>query len=277
MENQANYLSVVENTSKESLTAAEIKSQVNLIQSVMASVMKPKTHYMIIPGTNENSLLKAGAEKILSTFRIACVPEVEDKSTSDAIRYLVRVKGVHQTTGTIMGVGVGECSSDEEKYKWRSVICEAEWDATPEDKRRIKFVRGYQNQPARQVQQIRTSPADLANTVLKMAKKRAMVDMTLTATAASDVFVQDLEDMPEELIKPAGETPCATPKAKAQPAAKPQQSGASATEGQCRLLRVKLKQNDKDESGLCKQFGLKALEDLNKDKVNDAIAWITQQ
>jgi hypothetical protein len=47
--------------------------------------------------------------------------------------------------------------------------------------------------------QIRTEPADVANTVLKMAKKRAQIDLTLTATAASDIFTQDVEDIPDEL------------------------------------------------------------------------------
>ncbi len=37
--------------------------------------------------------------------------------------------------------------------------------------------------------------ADTYNTVLKMAKKRAFVDASLTATAASDIFTQDVEDM----------------------------------------------------------------------------------
>jgi len=41
------------------------------------------------------------------------------------------------------------------------------------------------------------NPADYYNTVLKMAKKRAHVDAILTATAASDIFTQDVEDMPE--------------------------------------------------------------------------------
>ena len=40
------------------------------------------------------------------------------------------------------------------------------------------------------------NPVDSFNTVLKMAKKRALVDAVLTATAASDLFVQDLEDTP---------------------------------------------------------------------------------
>ena len=37
------------------------------------------------------------------------------------------------------------------------------------------------------------------NTVLKMAKKRALVDAVLTATAASDIFTQDLEDISANL------------------------------------------------------------------------------
>ena len=39
------------------------------------------------------------------------------------------------------------------------------------------------------------NPADHYNTVLKMAKKRALVDAVLTTTAASDIFTQDLEDL----------------------------------------------------------------------------------
>jgi hypothetical protein len=37
------------------------------------------------------------------------------------------------------------------------------------------------------------------NTVLKMAKKRAQIDAVLTATAASAIFTQDLEDIPDYL------------------------------------------------------------------------------
>ena len=43
------------------------------------------------------------------------------------------------------------------------------------------------------------------NTCEKMAKKRAHVDAILTATAASDIFTQDVEDM-TEVITPKEET-----------------------------------------------------------------------
>jgi hypothetical protein len=48
------------------------------------------------------------------------------------------------------------------------------------------------------VQQIRTNPCDLQNTILKMAVKRARVDACLTCTAASDVFEQDLDTVPRD-------------------------------------------------------------------------------
>ncbi len=37
--------------------------------------------------------------------------------------------------------------------------------------------------------------ANVANTILKMSKKRALIDATLSATRASGLFTQDLEDM----------------------------------------------------------------------------------
>lgn len=41
--------------------------------------------------------------------------------------------------------------------------------------------------------------ADVFNTVLKMAKKRAFVDAIITATASNDLFTQDLEDIQANL------------------------------------------------------------------------------
>ncbi len=60
------------------------------------------------------------------------------------------------------------------------------------------------------------NPADNYNTVLKMAKKRALVDAVLTATAASDIFTQDLEDITANIAAatpavPVGAAPVAAP------------------------------------------------------------------
>ncbi len=184
----------VENYGNRSLTAADVRAQVNLMQDVMQEVMKDGTHYGKIPGTQSKSLYKAGAEKLMATFRLAAKPEVQDLSEGGEIAYRVTVN-LLTAGGTFVGAGIGECSSAEEKYSWRAAVHKKEWDATPENRRRTKFYRD-----GKEVQQVRTNPADVANTILKMAKKRAQVDAVITATAASDIFTQDIEDLPEEVV-----------------------------------------------------------------------------
>jgi len=156
------------------------------------------THYGVVPGCGDKpTLLKPGAEKLLMTFRIAAEPQIEDLSTADQIRYRVAVRGTSIGSGAFIGTGIGECSSNENKYKWRNAVCEEEFNETSESMRREVWKKsgagGYKTK------QVRTSPSDIANTVLKMAKKRALVDFTLTATAASDIFTQDIDEMEQEL------------------------------------------------------------------------------
>lgn len=186
------------------LTVQEVKAQIDIIQKVLQGVMKKDVHYGSVPGCGSKpTLLKPGAEKIMATFRLAADPNIDDLSTDDEIRYRVTVQ-LKTLSGVFAGSGIGECSTAEEKYKWRSAICDEEFEETPEDRRRMKWVKGYGQKPS-QKKQVRTQPADLANTVLKMAKKRALVDAVLTATAASDIFDQDLEDLPPEFRQENGD------------------------------------------------------------------------
>jgi hypothetical protein len=181
------------------LTATDIRAQVNTIQHVMQAVMIKDTHYGTIPGTKTPSLFKPGAEKIMATFRLSADPEVLDLSDGDQIRYQVKVRLI-SPSGVFVGAGIGECSSNEEKYNWRKAVCKEEFEEAAPERKREKWNKGYQNAPAYKQQQIRTEPADLANTILKMAKKRGLIDAVLTATAASDIFTQDVEDLPPEYI-----------------------------------------------------------------------------
>lgn len=181
------------------MAVADIIQHVAVVQEVMRAVMKPDVHYGKIPGAGDKpTLLKAGAEVLCMVFRIADSYEVTDLSTADCIRYRVNCIGTHQTTGIIMGSGLGEASSSEEKYKWRKAVCHDEWEETPANMRRVKHARG-KGGTTYKMEQVRTEPADLANTILKMANKRAKMAMVLNVTAASDCFSQDLEDMDEAL------------------------------------------------------------------------------
>lgn len=260
------------------MTAAEMKGQIGRIQEVMKAVMKEGTHYGKIPGTSKPTLYKAGSEVLLTTFHIGVDPIVEDLSTRDVIRYRVRAVGKHQITDIVMGAGIGECSSDEEKYKWRAAICEAEFEDTDPDRRRIAYKKVWNDQTRRKdliakVRQVRVDPADVANTVLKIAKKRAQTDMTLTALAASDIFTQDAEDLPEGMQDVADDAPRGKPETKA-PKAKGKIDGEKpANKGQINLIRKKL--GDADDSALCEHLGINSLDDLTFGQVNDALAYLT--
>lgn len=257
------------------LTAENIRAQVGLIQKVMKAVMKKETHYGVIPGTNKPTLYKAGAEVLLTTFRIAVDPEVDDLSTGDEIRYRIRAIGRHQATGNVVGTGIGECSTSEEKYRWRDAVCQEEFDAADEDRKRIKYAKakggGHYTR-----QQIRTVPADLANTVLKMAKKRAQIDLTLTATAASDIFTQDVEDMAD-----TDGSSDDRPRETQRPAARPKSGGGggsgTATEKQVGLVRMKLERAGIPETEFLEAFDIASVEEITFAKVNDALAWVAER
>lgn len=178
------------------LDPKEIKAQLDAILALQELVMKDGEDYGVIEGTGSKpTLLKAGAEKLKTMFRIADEPKIEDLSTGDNIRYRIVMRGLSIPSGIFLGSGVGECSSDEKKYKWREVVCPEEWDATPEDRKQVLWKKGWSGKPATSVQQVRANHADIANTILKMAKKRALVDLMLNITAASAIFTQDLDEM----------------------------------------------------------------------------------
>lgn len=196
-----------------------LTGQVQLIQQVMDKVMKSDEHYGTIPGTNKPTLLKPGAEKLCLTFRLdpdyEIIREVRDK---DFIAYTVKCRLSHIPTGKPIASGIGSCNSRETKYRYRHVeestgtpLPKKYWDARKAgDNKEMKRLLGgdgfraakIDNQwvIARSEKIENDNPWDLDNTLIKMACKRALVAATLNATAASDIFTQDVEDMPEELL-----------------------------------------------------------------------------
>lgn len=178
------------------LTAADVRGHVNLIQQVMKAVMKENVHYGKIPGTEKPTLLKPGAEVLFTTFQIAVDPLVEEIIQGEHSRYRVSAKAT-SASGRSLGSAFGEASTEEEKYCWRKAVCQEEFEQTPENRRRVKWRSGRDG--AYSQMQIRTSAADVRNTVLKMAVKRAYVALALQVLAASDIFSQDIEDLPDDI------------------------------------------------------------------------------
>lgn len=218
--------------------------QRRLLSQYIQQQMVEGTDYGVIPGTQNKTLLKPGAEKLTTLFR--CVPQftiqqkIENWETG-LFFYQFQCQIVTQDNNTVVAEGVGSCSTYESRYRWRKQDlacpacganaikkskfpprnrpndkpgfycfskaggCGAEFDHDDTD---------ITSQPVGRVQN--PDITDCVNTVLKMAKKRAMVDASISLARCSDIFTQDVEDFdPPE--------PAHTPPAKQSPAPAPKQ------------------------------------------------------
>lgn len=267
------------------MTVASLRERSTHVQALIKDLMVEGTHYMVIPGTKERSLTKQGSELLLSAFHIAVEPEILENHDADAVRYTIKLRGVHMGTGLSIGVGIGRCSSNEEKYKWRRAVCREEFDATPEDRRRVKW--GTSDRRTYSMQQVRTNPEDVANTVLKMAKKRAQADLCLTALAASDAFKR-------QPAPPKPTPPPATGKPPGSAAPGPSNAATGtggstvnnpstpaqpklASPAQVTLVRRKADQAGLSDTYFLAQFEIGAFEELAASQVDHALAWIASQ
>lgn len=166
------------------------------------SIMVSGKDYGVIPGTGDKpTLLKPGAEKLTTFFGLAPRFELLDKSMDwtgsehggEAFFYLQYRCDLYRDN-VIVGSGVGSCNSWEKKYRWRNVYPN---QATDEEKATGKLeTKKGRGGSTYQVYVIKNpDPADLVNTIDKMAQKRALVAATLIAVNASEFFTQDVEDM----------------------------------------------------------------------------------
>ncbi|MDY0362785.1 MAG: hypothetical protein RBR08_15155 [Desulforegulaceae bacterium] len=191
------------------VSVQEILNQMQLIKSLMTSVMKDGEHYGMVPGCGDKKvLLKPGAEKLMLVFRL--LPEIEIRHTemeNGHREYEVTVS-LFSSNGLRLGMGIGSCSTMETKYRFRTGEVTLTDRPVPREywkERNPELLGGKGFVPKKNDNQKwviaeagekveHNNPADYYNTCLKMAKKRAMVDAVMTTTAASDIFTQDLEE-----------------------------------------------------------------------------------
>lgn len=245
--------------------------RIQIIQRAMKEVMKDGVHYGVIPGMRDAkpSLLKAGAELLLTLFQIEVDPIVEATRSNDGHRhYRVKCIGRHQITQTKIGTGVGECSTEEEKYCWRYATGMMEFNNTPEERRRFKFYK--KSGAEKHAMQVRTNPADQGNTCLKMAKKRAMVDLCLTALGASDIFSQDQFEAEDDKEPPAAAVKELKPNHRAE---SQNLDGMYVQENHLRTIKGILDRSGRKEEELCIFLNVRELKAIPLAEVNKAIDW----
>jgi len=164
-EKQANSLSIIESVDISAVQSTLAK--ISQFQMVIQNTLKKDHDYGVIPGTPKPTLYKPGAEKILMMFGVTSEYEVIERVQDYENGFFAfTVKCLIYKNGVKITEGLGHCNTKEPKYYQRK-------DGTLQD------------------------PYGNANTVLKMAKKRAQIDATLTLASLSEVFTQDIEDMQE--------------------------------------------------------------------------------
>ena len=235
--------------------------QLRQFQAWIQDAMTEDFDFGVIPGTQKPTLFKPGAEKLVKLLKLAPAYEVVDKEEDWETEWPERGKlplfsytfrCVLKTAtelpnmpiGTSVDEGYGNCNSYEGRYRYRkgerlcpdcgapAVLkskfddgwycfvkkggCGVQWKGDP---------HGFAKMDVGQVENpdIHTQ----VNTLIKMAKKRALVDAALSAGRMSDLFTQDMEDIrqsqPIESAPEEGKPEQTKPKPRAtrKPKAKP--------------------------------------------------------
>jgi predicted RNA-binding Zn-ribbon protein involved in translation (DUF1610 family) len=216
------------------VTKEELEANLQALQALVKSQMKEGEHFGIIPGTDKKTLFKAGAELLCEFYQlypeIVFLDKVEDwDRVPELFDYTIQITLRRRRDDSIVAVGVGSCNSYESKYKYRAKDtgrkcpdcgsgtikrsgypnkgglykdekgwychaaqggCGMKWDNPKEP--------AIVDQLVESVKQFNPDMPSSKNTVLKVAKKRALTDVVIMATRSSAIFTQDQEDFEDD-------------------------------------------------------------------------------
>lgn len=182
------------NRSPQQLAArlSQMRQERSLVATFFKDVMVEGEDYGLIPGTGDKpTLLKPGAEKLAELYGFhPTVKNREEITDYDTGFYrCVITMALINDHGQSVGEGVGECNTREARYFYRWVTRAK----VPQgmDVKQLKTEQRKNRQTGESFTLYRLENDDLFslwNTVLKMAKKRALVDVVLSVTRSSSVF-----------------------------------------------------------------------------------------
>ena len=154
------------------LTVEEAKTFDDEMNRFIDTVLIAGVDYGIIPNCKKPTLLKSGAEKILNYLGLIARTEVTNRVEDYNVGFFSYEAKVYliDYNGVVKGEGIGITNTREGKYA-------------------------------------KTNGYAVQNTVLKMAKKRALVDAALNVGNLSARFTQDVEDMNIEPDNVGGKNP----------------------------------------------------------------------
>lgn len=239
-----------------------LKQGQDRVRRIQRELMEEDEDYGVIPGTKKPTLLKPGAEKLCNVYGLVPTYEWETKRGDGITEPVLAVEMkcyLHKgdNKGPILGEGVGAANSWERRYRYRGAQRTCPSCGCEGTIRRSSFERDgdkgwychaksggcgeqFNSQDPAIVEQERgqvenPDPHDLQNTLLKMARKRSHIDATLSTTATSGLFTQDLEDTPgggeghghdDAATQPPNPAPSRAPQQTNQPKQQPRQQAA---------------------------------------------------
>ena len=174
-------------------TPTELRQWVAHLDEMRRAILQDGTDYSVIPGTQKPTLLKPGAEKLLMAAGLGFTIERIPEPGTDA-RQGVTYRTTIRRGDDIVAQCDGYAGYDEDRFyqasaprrieaerrersnaaKYQRAVNSKKWEDLPEEDYRAPW-----------------------NSVMKMAEKRSLVGAVLNALAASGLFTQDLEDMPD--------------------------------------------------------------------------------
>lgn len=256
---------------------ANMKQILELTHKFFREVMISGQDYGIIQGTDKPTLLKPGAEKLSEFYGYApTIRQIEEEKDIQAGFYRARVTVslVHKRTGVIIAEGVGEANTYEGRYRYRWV---PEWKLPKgiDTSSLVSEQRKNKKGDTYMVYRLENEdPWTLWNTVLKMAKKRALVDAVLSATRSSGIFTQDVEDL-QEWVNAEFEDNFQKQQAQQQQTNGKTLSGMSTSAQQMKIHKEAEKKGYNVEA-LLRERGIESgsTKDLTKQQASELISWL---
>lgn len=213
---QSTALTTTDSTARMLVSPAEMRLRLQEFQAAIKAVLVENVDYGKIPGCGDKpALFKSGAEKFAEVYGYAPVYEVmksrERFGESPLFFYRIKCRLQRKSDNVHIAECIGSANSLEGKWGFRWVY---ERDVPAHlDTTRLKM-RTFKSKKPRtpdemvvQYQVPNEQIFDQANTILKMAQKRAFVGAVLIATRASGVFAADLDDMDNEHMGAVGQEP----------------------------------------------------------------------
>jgi len=230
---EVNSLSIIDQG--DMVSFKQTMQKINQWQSLVQQNLKKDKDYGIIPGTSKPTLYKPGAEKIVMLGKLRSTFDILDETKDYEKEFFqFEIRWNLWAGENLICQGVGLCSSKEDKYRYRWVS-EKKLPSNIKKDNLVYRVKTGQYGDYKQYRIENEDICSIANTILKIAKKRALIDAALLVGSLSELFTQDVEDLPAEYLgndKPAE-------KAKSKPVPKKEDTDF-ATQPQVTLIKTQI-------------------------------------